>query len=125
MIDDASAVYKGVRGAIVETAYEIHNDAKKSLNEGGKSGKTYKKYRPRRTHKASAKGEAPATDTGNLVNSIKVNEQIGLKAQVQAGAKYAGYLEDDLDRPFMQPAYEENLDFLDKELNKAIDKAFK
>ena len=125
LADDFNDINKGIRQAIVETAYEIHNDAKKSLNEGGKSGRVYQKYKPRRTHRASAKGQAPATDTGRLVNSIEVDEQIGLKARVIAGARYAGFLEEDLDRPYMKPAYENNMGFLDREISKAIDKALR
>ena len=51
----------------------IRSEAVKSIQTGPKSGKTYELYNPRRTHIASAPGEAPASDTGNLVNQIRVN----------------------------------------------------
>ena len=46
----------------------IRGEAIRSIQTGPKSGRTYEKYNPRRTHKASAPGQAPASDTGNLVS---------------------------------------------------------
>ena len=43
----------------------IRGEAIKSIQTGSKSGIVYEKYNPRRTHRASAPGEAPASDTGN------------------------------------------------------------
>ncbi len=43
----------------------IRGEAIKSIQSGAKSGIVYEKYNPRRTHRASAPGEAPASDTGN------------------------------------------------------------
>ena len=48
----------------------IRSEAVKSIQTGAKSGIMYQKYNPRRQHRASAPGEAPASDTGNLVNKI-------------------------------------------------------
>ena len=53
----------------------IRGEAVRSIQQGSKSGKTYKRYNPTRTHKASAPGEAPASDTGFLVSNIRVKEQ--------------------------------------------------
>ena len=46
---------------------EVHETAVNGLQSGG-SGRVYEKTDPRRTHQASARGEYPATDTGNLVS---------------------------------------------------------
>jgi hypothetical protein len=60
-----------------------------------------------RVHRASASGEAPATDLGGLVNSIRaVRRNPGL-VEVVASAEYAGVLEERRNRPFMRPAAEE------------------
>lgn len=55
---------------------------------------------------ASASGEAPATDTGLLVNSIKARRVGRLDAEVTAGAEYAEILEERRNRPFFGPAVE-------------------
>ena len=52
----------------------IRGEAIKSIQTDPKSGRTYEKYNPRRTHKASAPGQAPASDTGNLVRNIIVRQ---------------------------------------------------
>ena len=91
----------------------VRNTAVNSINQGAKSGVTYEKYNPRRTHKASAAGEPPATDTGYLVSNIFVNvDTDGLGASVESRAEYSSFLEFGTSkmgaRPFMQPALEEN-----------------
>ena len=53
----------------------IRGEAVKSIQSGAKSGIVYEKYNPRRTHRASAPGEAPASDTGNLVSKIIVKQK--------------------------------------------------
>lgn len=91
----------------------VRNTAVNSINQGAKSGVTYEKYNPRRTHKASAAGEPPATDTGFLVSNIFLNvDTDGLGASVESRADYSSFLEFGTSkmgaRPFMQPALEEN-----------------
>ena len=91
----------------------VRNTAVNSINQGAKSGVVYEKYNPRRTHKASAAGEPPATDTGFLVSNIFLNFHTdGLGASVESRADYSSFLEFGTSkmaaRPFMQPALEEN-----------------
>ena len=50
-------------------------EAIKSIMQGPKTGRIYEKYNPRRTHRASAPGQAPASDTGNLVSQIHYQDQ--------------------------------------------------
>ena len=87
----------------------IRGEAIRSIQQGSKSGKTYKKYNPTRTHKASAPGEAPASDTGFLVSNIRVKEQKDV-VQVRSEASYSKFLEYGtskmLARPFLFPATE-------------------
>ena len=87
----------------------IRGEAIKSIQSGSKTGRTYKRYNPTRTHRASAPGEAPASDTGNLVSNIMVQEK-GDSIEVQSNAEYSKFLEYGTSkmeaRPFLFPAYE-------------------
>ena len=62
------------RDVILGGAQLIRSEAVKSIMQGPKTGRIYEKYNPRRTHKASAPGQAPASDTGNLVRNIMVRQ---------------------------------------------------
>ena len=91
----------------------VRNTAVESILQGAKSGVTYSKYNPRRTHTASAAGEPPASDTGYLANNILVNiDADGFGASGESRADYSSFLEFGTSkmaaRPFMQPALEEN-----------------
>jgi hypothetical protein len=48
---------------------EFTNDLKRSMKNSPKTGRVYR--RGRKTHRASAPGEPPAVDTGDLVKSIR------------------------------------------------------
>lgn len=108
--------YEGkLRSLVGQAANLVRNTAVESINQGAKTGITYEKYNPRRTHTASADGEPPATDTGLLVNNIVVIMDIaakGLTANVESRADYSAFLEFGTSkmgaRPFLQPALEEN-----------------
>ena len=85
----------------------IRGEAIRSIQTGPKSGRTYEKYNPRRTHKASAPGQAPASDTGNLVSQI-MSVADGKNTLVESRAEYSKFLEFGtskmLPRPFLFPA---------------------
>lgn len=98
----------------------------KAAMTGPKSGRVYKKSRRRRTgtttakrrtrkHRASAPGEAPAVDTGNLKSSIKKRRVGNMVWEVYVGqeaSKYGTALEFGsprrrlAPRPFLRPALE-------------------
>jgi len=108
-----AAYRKNAVRVIAATTDLVRNDVLRSLHEGGKSGRTYNKTNPRRTHIASAPGEAPATDTGFLAANVhKDIDQGGLVGTVESRAPYSSDLEFGTSkispRPFMQPALEEN-----------------
>ena len=90
----------------------IRGEAIKSIQTGPKSGRLYEKYNPKRTHRASAPGQSPASDTGNLVRNIKVNQKNKDVAEVQSNAPYSAFLEFGtskmLPRPFLFPAFEKS-----------------
>jgi hypothetical protein len=88
------------------------NSAKRKIQKGPASGITYQKYGPRRVHQASAPGEAPATDTGGLVNSgFHELDESALEVSVGFAKFYAALLEYGTrimeKRPFLLPTVEE------------------
>ena len=90
----------------------IRGEAIKSIQRGAKSGIVYQKYNPRREHRASAPGEAPASDTGNLVSKIIVKQKTKNITNVESNANYSAFLEYGTSkmqpRPFMFPAFEKS-----------------
>ena len=90
----------------------IRAEAVKSIQSGAKSGIMYQKYNPRREHRASAPGQAPASDTGNLVSKIIVKQKTKNIVNVESNADYSAFLEygtSKMDpRPFMLPAFEKS-----------------
>jgi len=90
----------------------IRGEAIKSIQSGAKSGVMYQMYNPRREHRASAPGQAPASDTGNLVSKIIVKQKSKNITNVESNADYSAYLEYGTSkmqpRPFMLPAFEKS-----------------
>ena len=100
----------------------VRTSAIESIMRGSKTGTTYTKYNPRRTHTASAEGEAPASDTGNLVSGITTNIEKSITGDIVGevianardgkGGNYAKHLEfgtrEMRPRPFLFPALEKN-----------------
>ena len=82
-----------LRQVIQGGAQLIRGEAVKSIQSGPKSGKVYQRYNPTRTHKASAPGEAPASDTGNLVRNIRVKQKSLDIVTVESRASYSKFLE--------------------------------
>ena len=89
--------------------FSIRNKAVDSIMRESKTGKTY--TRGSITHQASAEGEAPASNTGFLVNNIfqKIDDN-GLTGVVESRASYSAFLEYGTQkmgaRPYMFPALE-------------------
>jgi hypothetical protein len=86
---------------IREIAFGIEAQMK-LLMTGPKTGREY--VRRGRIHVASAPGEAPAVDFGNLINSIQTVIKSPTEAEITIGAEYAEVLEFEKDRPFVRPA---------------------
>ena len=92
------------------TALDIQARAQMAIMNPPKSGRIYR--RGNVAHQASAPGEAPATDTGNLVNSA-YTKKLG-QADYETGftAEYAAHLEFGTPnahiapRPYLRPAVE-------------------
>ena len=90
----------------------IRGEAIKSIQTGAKSGVVYQMYNPRREHRASAPGQAPASDTGNLVSKIIIKQKTRNITNVESNANYSAFLEYGTSkmqpRPFMLPAFEKS-----------------
>jgi len=104
---------RALQMAVFQSAAMVRETAVQSVASGAKSGITYEKYNPRRTHIASAPGQAPATDTGYLLSNIVHQiDSDGLGASIESRADYSAALEFGTSkmqaRPFLHPAIEEN-----------------
>jgi hypothetical protein len=90
---------------IKEVTFGIEREMKLSFAEP-KSGNV----RRSDGHIASARGEAPAVDTGFLTNSILTEMTGPLEGLVTVGAEYGFFLEEMLDRPFVEPAIDKAIE---------------
>ena len=110
---------KKLSRALTRSVMVVRAEAIDSIASGSKSGATYK--RGNVEHKASAAGEAPATDTGTLISGITTEVKVidkDLVGMVKAfasdggGGNYATHLEFGTRkmgaRPFMQPALQKS-----------------
>lgn len=121
------SIAEEINKGLFAVAKKVEADAKRSIMDGQKSGRIYR--RGNVLHRASAPGEAPANDTGRLVNSINgvVERNSTLEAVIRAGSglvKYARMLEFGTAkmgaRPFLFPAAEKNRTWIIERLNKAL-----
>lgn len=110
---------------VLATAHKVRNSAITGMARDSKTGEVYSRGGNLDTqpHQASAAGQSPAVDTGNLMNSISVRSQ-GLKAYVFTPVEYGLYLEFGTSRmaarPWLRPALDANL----PEFRQAIQQAF-
>lgn len=104
-----------VKKYVTRATMLVESTAKKSIMAGG-TGKAYTKYKPRRTHIASAPFQPPASDEGYLVSQItmdvKTKTDGSVIGQIISAAPYSKALEFGTrhmsPRPFMQPALMKN-----------------
>jgi len=120
-----AAAEKHVGDAVNATGLELRGDIVKAYQRGPASGVTYEKYNPRRTHTASAPGEAPATDTGRLASSVDFKRDGPMSATVGSTVVYAAILEFSGDRPAWVPATEAMRPKFRRRLERALERAAK
>ena len=112
---------------LVIGANDIRNDIIKSMARGEKTGIVYTR-KGGKTHRASAPGESPAVDSGELIRSIifdtkKLEIEVGAAGAPHAeplefGAKYkSGRVMEP--RPFLAPAVDNNKDEIIRNVGKA------
>jgi len=100
-----AAAEKHVADAVNATGLELRGDIVKAYQRGPASGVTYEKSNPRRTHTASAPGQAPATDTGRLASSVDFKREGPMSATVGSQVAYAAMLEFGTSRIDPRPAW--------------------
>ena len=100
-----AAAERHVGDAVNATGLELRGDIVKAYQRGPASGVTYEKYNPRRTHTASAPGQAPATDTGRLASSVDFKREGPMSATVGSQVAYAAMLEFGTSRIAPRPAW--------------------
>ena len=105
--------------------FDIERRIKISLT-GPKSGKLYPRRGKtrrggRRMHRASAPGEAPATDSGFLMSGIRAHMQSSTTGVITIAAPYAIWLEEGtrfmLPRPFIRPAIDGAIERVNRGFN--------
>lgn len=112
---------RAVARGTTRAAFLLQKAAREKIQKPPKTG--VERPRGRKKHRASAPGEAPATDTGNLARSITVvAAQDGLFPQalvtvtapyalaLEFGTKRSGKRRNTIiaERPFMRPSVREN-----------------
>lgn len=83
---------KAIRNAGFDIGKESSDNAKKAINNTGKTGRVYKYGN--RVHRASAKGQAPANVTGKLRKSIDYSVHGYSKTEFGYKELYGKFLED-------------------------------
>lgn len=93
-IFDNAKVKQAASNAISKTLVEFAAYVKKEQVESTPTGRLYRRKSGsnfRRSHRASAKGQRPAIDSGKLLNSTKKNKVSELKGEVTTIAKRDGF----------------------------------
>lgn len=112
--------------AVRATAAAVTGKSKKRILRGSKTGIVYQRYNPRRTHQASAPGEAPANDTGRLAGSIDFQQLRPLTWEVGTPVPYGRYLEYGVarnnleERPWLRPTIQNERKLFRKRLRLAL-----
>lgn len=129
-LDNLGAVgRKEASVAVAEATLKVHGDVLRMIQRGAKSGVVYKRGPDQNlspTHRASAPGEAPATDSGGYVSSID-KQSFGLKGEVFSRMPRAFWLEYGTmkmsERPHFRPALEANREYFERRIAKALQRA--
>jgi phage gpG-like protein len=113
---------KAIDDAVRITAHRVQVTAIKSIREPSK-GTIYTNENGGIRHISSKPGEAPNVDTGRLIGSITVDHNKGsMRATVGTGVDYGAFLELIMDRPWLQPALDDNISSYEATLKLVIDK---
>jgi phage gpG-like protein len=105
-------IERAMLAVVTKSTFSMHNRLVRMVSTGGRSGGIYREGTATE-HQASAPGEPPKSDTGNLVKNININtEQKGgmILGVVSINTPYAAALEFGnkkgtlLARPYMKPA---------------------
>ena len=115
---------------ITDLATDTHENALNGIAGPPKSGKVYEKYNPRRTHQASAPGQYPSSDTGQLLTNVRVAGLdlptiARMEAKVGTSIMHGRYLEFGtprmLARPWLLPSFERARQGVETELRRRLE----
>ncbi len=118
----------GIGKALATSVVQMDAYAKEKIQGGGRSGKTYR--RRSITHQASAPGEFPKTDTGQLVASLYFRVAAD-KLSAFFGTKllYGSFLEFGTSRmrarPWLRPTLKANQDSIRERVGQAVTDALR
>lgn len=106
------AANKAAEREVSRAALAVKSTAVNKIQRGPATGVIYERTKPfKGTHRASAPGEPPMSDTGRLAGSVESKRQ-GLTAWVFTEVEYGRFLEfgtTKMDaRPWLFPSLEEN-----------------
>ena len=114
-----------IEKSIDKMSLTVTSDVKRRIQRGPKTGRIYN--RRGKQHRASAAGEAPATDTGTLVSSVYTSKINPLTIEVGSRLDYAYFLEFGTmridPRPSWQPSIEAARPRFDNWIEDALRKA--
>lgn len=114
-----------IEETIFDVATETQSLAVAGIAGPPKSGRTYQKTNPNRTHTASAPGQYPATDTGRLVSSVKAVPDGPMSYVVGTNVEYGPMLEFGTARmaarPWLLPSFERARVNVEKELRARLE----
>ncbi len=116
---------RATRRRMLQAGIRVIERETKNLLTGSRTGHTYT-FRGV-THQASAPGEPPAVDTGNLKNSLRVLEVTDERASFGTSADYAAYLEFGTRnmgaRPYLRPAADASTEEIGRVMTAIADEA--
>lgn len=121
-------VKKAAMVGVVRGTNRIKNAAVAKIMTGPKTGRLYRRRSV--VHQASAPGEPPASDTGRLAKSGRVEfDHNELQGKVIFSTEYAEGLEFGTERvdprPFLRPSLSENADAVKADIQKEIGRVLK
>jgi len=115
---------KAIDQTVRLTALKVQRSAVSSIREHS-VGRVYAR-KGGVIHIASKPGDAPNTDKGRLVGDINmVHDKGTMEALVGTDVEYGAYLELLMNRPWLQPALNKNIDDYAKNLERALDRQIK
>lgn len=118
----------GIGTALAGSVVVLDAYAKQKIQGGGRSGRVYR--RKSGSHQASAPGEFPKTDTGQLVSSLFFRVAADkLSAFFGTKLAYGRYLEFGTSRmrarPWLRPTLQANADAITKRVRDAVNDAMR
>lgn len=111
--------YEGILDRFVlQSAHKIRSRMREKLAES-KHGRLYRRRGGEgfsRAHRASRRGEAPASDSGALSRSLNVIHPATMTAAIETNLDYPGILESKMNRPLWAASVDELLPVLENDL---------